>query len=97
MSRITDVLSIDVDTPGQLHDSIIGGSAFKGFEVRTADGRLATLAVVDDQGEIIESGPNVLTEAWIVAVMAYQRFLEGEGQLRVVSCPGRLKREDKAP
>lgn len=95
MSRVTDVLSIDVTEPGQLNASTIGGSAFKGYEVRTADGRPATLAVVDEHGNVIESGPQVAEEAWVVAVLAYQRFLEGEGRLRVVSCPGRLNFEKR--
>jgi hypothetical protein len=42
---------------------------------------------------VVESGPQVAEEAWVVAVLAYQRFLEGEGRLRVVSAPGRLERE----
>jgi hypothetical protein len=96
MSRVTDVLSIDVAAPGRLTASTIGGAAFRGYEVRTADGRPATLAVVDDRGHVIESGPQVLEEAWVVAILAYQRFLEGEGLLRVVSAPGRLEREGDA-
>lgn len=95
MSRVTDVLSIDVTEPGHLSAAVIGGKAFGGYEVRTADGRPATLAIVDDQGHVVESGPQVLEEAWVVAVLAYQRFLEGEGRLRVVSAPGRLERENK--
>jgi hypothetical protein len=96
MSRVTDVLSIDVDAPGRLNASTIGGSAFRGYEVCTADGRHATLAVIDDDGHIVESGPQVVEEAWVVAVLAYQRFLEGDGRLRVVSAPGKLERESNA-
>lgn len=95
MGRITDVLSIDVEEPGRLTTATISGSAFHGYELRTADGKPATLAVVDENGRIVESGPQVAEEAWVVAVLAYQRFLEGEGRLRVVSAPGRLQRKSK--
>jgi len=93
MSRVTDVLSTDVAEPGRLRKSIIAGSAFKGYEISMADGKPATLAVVDADGNVIESGPQVPEEAWVVAVLAYQRFLEREGQLHVISSPGWLKRE----
>jgi hypothetical protein len=96
MSRVTDVLSIDVTTPGHLSTATIGGGAFRGYEVQTADGKPATLAVIDESGHIVESGPQVAEEAWVVAVLAYQRFLEGEGRLRVVSAPGALQKEGDA-
>jgi hypothetical protein len=93
MSRVTDVLSIDVAEPGHLSVATIGGAAFSGYDLHTADGRCATLAIVDSEGRVVECGPQVAEEAWVVAVLAYQRFLEGEGRLRVVSAPGRLERE----
>ncbi|MEM5403809.1 hypothetical protein [Paraburkholderia unamae] len=94
MSRVTDVLSTDVISPGHLQASTIGGAAFKGYEVRTADGKPAMLAVVDASGNVIESGPHVQEEAWVVAILAYQRFLEREGRFSVTSGPGWLDRED---
>ena len=96
MSRVTDVLSSEVTEPGHLNTVTIAGSAFGGYELRTADGRLARLVIVDEEGQVLESGPQVAVEAWIIPILAYQRFLEGEGRLSVVSSPGWLHRENQA-
>ncbi|WP_250532450.1 hypothetical protein [Caballeronia sp. ATUFL_F1_KS39] len=95
MSRVTDVLAIDVEEPGRLVSATIAGSAQRGYEISLADGRPAQLAIVNDAGHVIESGPQVAEEAWVVAILAYQRFLEGEGRLKVISAPGVLQREQK--
>ena len=87
---------VDVDDPatGTLARSVISAIAWQGFTITTADGRPATLAVIDDAGVIVEYGPSVTREVWSVAVLSYRRFLKGEGCLRVYSSPtGRFQEE----
>jgi len=63
--------------------SEISAVHFRGLRITTADGQPATLAVVDMQGRIIESGPTVVRAAWDVAIKAYRNFLSDKGILRV--------------
>lgn len=65
----------------------ISASSHEGFGVETPDGRRATLAVVDADGNILEAGPGVARQAWTVAIESYRNFLKGEGYLRVLSKP----------
>jgi hypothetical protein len=72
---------------GDLQNSIISAVAYAGFAVTTADGRPATLAVIDQDGNVIESGASVNIAAWNVAVTAYRNFLKGNGHVRVQASP----------
>lgn len=56
---------------------------FQGLRITTPDGQPATLAVVDMQGRVIESGQTVVRAAWEVAIKAYRNFLSDKGILRV--------------
>lgn len=49
--------------------------------------RPATLAVIDMNGRIIDSGPNVMRAVWEVAIAAYRNSLMRTGHLRVLSQP----------
>lgn len=71
----------------QLEHAVLSGVAHEGLSVHTIDGRRARLAIVDDDGKVIEAGPGVEREAWRVAVESYRNFLRGQGHLRVQSVP----------
>jgi hypothetical protein len=60
------------------------------------DGRPATLAVVDEAGHVIESGPWLVNEVWRTDIPAYRRLLIGEKVPTVISAPSGLfqERED---
>jgi hypothetical protein len=75
--------------------SVISAVLWEGLTVQTEDGRPATLAVVDADGKVVESGQAVLREAWNVAVLSYRRFLIGEGALRVYSSPAGIFHDDR--
>ncbi|GJH25802.1 MULTISPECIES: hypothetical protein [Caballeronia] len=77
----------------RLEHSVISARAWEGFTITTEDGRPATLAVVDDAGHIVESGPELVDELWDVAVLSYRRFLVGETALHVWSSPSGLFQE----
>lgn len=59
----------------------------EGLSIATADGRPATLAVIDQDGNIVAAGPGVARAAWEVTVNSYRNFLMGSGHLRVLSRP----------
>lgn len=67
--------------------STISAVSFEGLSVTGPDGAPATLAIIDSNGRIIESGPSVMDAAWKVAIKAYRNFLIGNGHLRVLTKP----------
>jgi hypothetical protein len=70
-----------------LEHAIISAVSYAGFEVTTADGEPATLAILDKHGNIVESGENVRLATWNVAIHSYREFLKGMGYLRVHAGP----------
>lgn len=96
MSKATKALIGPIENAGVLHGSVISAAAFEGLKVQTADGRPATLAVVDEDGKVIESGQQVLDEAWNVTMLAYRMFLKGQGKLHVRASPEGITQEHEA-
>ncbi|MBB5459347.1 hypothetical protein [Paraburkholderia sp. Cpub6] len=72
---------------GDLQNSIISAFSYAGFAITTASGETATLAVLDKDGNVIDSGASVSIAAWNVAIKAYRNFLQGQSHLRVHSSP----------
>ncbi|MDH4873048.1 hypothetical protein [Pseudomonas sp. BN515] len=70
-----------------LQASRITANASTGFKVTTADGRPARLAVVDDEGNVIEAGQDLAWAAWRVCVEVQENFWEGMGWLEVHTSP----------
>ncbi|AWG33157.1 hypothetical protein [Burkholderia cenocepacia] len=67
--------------------STISAVSFQGLTIVTPDGNPATLAVVDQNGKIVEGGPSVMRAVWDVAIRSYRNFLIGNGHLRVLAKP----------
>jgi hypothetical protein len=67
--------------------STISGVSFAGLTITGPDGQPATLAVVDQSGRVLESGPSVAAAAWNVAIRSHEQFLIGMGHLRIMSGP----------
>lgn len=67
--------------------STISAVSFQGLSIVTPDGNPATLAVVDQNGKIVEAGPDVTRAVWEIAIRSYRNFLIGSGHLRVLSKP----------
>lgn len=65
----------------------ISAVAHEGLSATTPDGRPARLAIVDDAGNIIDSGPAVAAAAWNVVIESHRNFLIGHGCLRVMAGP----------
>ncbi|MBR8351248.1 hypothetical protein KDX21_11780 [Burkholderia cenocepacia] len=67
--------------------STISAVSFQGLSIVSPDGNPATLAVVDQNGKIVEAGPAVTRAVWEIAIRSYRNFLIGNGHLRVLSKP----------
>lgn len=65
----------------------ISAVSFAGFSIRTQDGRPARLAIIDEDGKIIDASATVSEHAWAVAIQAHREFLKGHGHLRVYATP----------
>lgn len=65
--------------------STISGNVNTGFTVTAPDGRRAHLAIVSEDGEIIEAGPSVAREAWNVCLQVQRNFWIGKGHITVHS------------
>lgn len=76
----------DVLIPAALSSAITAVS-YEGLRVSTPTGEAATLAVVDQNGNVIDVGPAVTRAVWDVAIAAYRNFLMGTGHLRVLTKP----------
>ena len=71
----------------QLQASRISATISTGFNVTTADGKPARMAIVDEAGNIIEAGTAVAWAAWRVCIEAQENFWLGEGHLVVHAGP----------
>jgi len=71
---------------GAIDGVIISAQSHTGLKV-TARGKLALIAAVTTEGEIIAIGDLVAKEAEAVAVNSYRNFLAGKGHLKVYSKP----------
>lgn len=78
-----------IGTPptGGLASVTLSAVCFEGLSVETREGRKATLAIIDEHGQVIEAGAAVAREAWNVTLACYKNFLAGQGHLRVFSGP----------
>lgn len=67
--------------------TFISAICFEGLRVQTKDGKNCKLAIIDDEGNVIESGEAVAKEAWNVTLASYKNMMIGQGHLRVFSTP----------
>lgn len=71
----------------QLQASRISATISTGFNVTAIDGKPARLAIVDENGSVIEAGEAVAWAAWRVCIAAQENFWQGEGHLVVHDGP----------
>lgn len=82
---------------GTLERGTISANVSTGFQVKTAEGRPARLAIIDDDGNVIEAGEAVAREAWNVCIAVQRNFWIGQGHLVVHSSPPGLGRDPTKP
>lgn len=63
--------------------STISAVSFQGLSIETSDGNPAMLAVLDQNGEVVDAGPAVSRAVWEIAIRSYRNFLCAQGFLRV--------------
>lgn len=78
---------IGIPQTSSLAQASITAVCFEGLSVETREGRKAMLAIIDENGKVIEAGPAVAREAWNVTLACYKQFIAGQGRLRVFSGP----------
>ncbi|MGH8436909.1 MAG: hypothetical protein ACRERX_21165 [Pseudomonas sp.] len=86
---------IGIPKTDTLQHSRISANINTGYQVTTADGRPARLAIIDADGNVIESGDAVAKEAWNVCIAVQKNFWIGQGHLVVHSAPPSLSSTDK--
>lgn len=65
----------------------ISAVVFEGVSVTDAMGRPASLAVIDQAGVVVATGPAVAQAVWDASVEAYRNHLRGMGHLRSLVRP----------
>lgn len=78
---------IGIPKTGTLEHGCISANVTTGYRFTTADGRPARLAIIDDQGKVVEAGEAVAQEAWNVCVSVIKNFKIGQGHIVVHSAP----------
>lgn len=78
---------IGIPETGTLQNATISAVSFEGLTAKNTDGRSARLAIIDEDGNILEAGPAVEKEVWNVAIACYKNFLIGNGHIRVFNAP----------
>lgn len=79
-------MNFDVETD-TLEHAIISAVGHAGYACATRSGKTLHLALIDDEGNVVESGPAVAKEAWDVCIQVQHNFWIGKGYLRVMSDP----------
>lgn len=78
---------IGIPETGTLQRCCIRANITSGYQLSTTDGRSARLAIIDDQGNVIEAGETVAREAWNVCIQVQKNFWIGQGHLVVHASP----------
>lgn len=72
---------IGIPETGTLERACVFANINSGYQIRTADGRPARLAIIDERGAVIEAGAAVAAEAWNVCIAVQKNFWIGQGHL----------------
>lgn len=78
-----------------MSDYIIEAQAHTRYRIRTADGRAARLAIIDDDGNILAAGDQVSKDAWDIAQECHENLWQGQGFLTVTTLPGGVTIKDR--
>ena len=87
---------IGIPETDTLEHARISANVNSGYQLTTADGRRARLAIIDDDGNVIEAGAAVAREAWNVCIAVQKNFWIGQGHYVVHSSPPGQRKEAKA-
>lgn len=86
---------IGIPKTGTLEHGCISANVNTGYRLTTRDGRPARLAIIDDEGNVVEAGEAVAKETWNVCIAVLKNFWIGQGHIVVHSSPPGLKKDAK--
>lgn len=78
-----------------LQQAQLTGSIWQGLTASTRDGKPAQIAIIDDAGNVIESGASVARECWNIVLQVHRNYLQDQGHLVVHSAPPGLPHSEK--
>ncbi|MFZ6686620.1 hypothetical protein ACO0K0_02595 [Undibacterium sp. SXout11W] len=78
---------IGIPETNTLSNATISGVSHEGLTITLKNGKPAKLAIIDEDGHIIEAGQAVAKEAWNVTLAVYKNMMIGKGHLRIFSSP----------
>lgn len=78
---------IGIPETDTLEQARISANVNTGYQLTTADGRPARLAIIDEEGNVIAAGEAVAKEAWNVCIAVQKNFWIGQGHFVVHSSP----------
>lgn len=78
---------ISATSPYPLQAATVSAVSHSGLAAQTLDGRPLRFALIDDQGNVVESGDPVADAAWRMSVLAHEQSLIGLGHMRVHTSP----------
>ncbi|MFZ3183099.1 MAG: hypothetical protein WA173_03000 [Pseudomonas sp.] len=87
---------IGIPETDTLEHSRISANVNTGYQLTTADGRPARMAIIDADGNIIDAGEAVAREAWNVCIAVQKNFWIGQGHHVIHSSPPGQHKEAKA-
>lgn len=67
-----------------MSDVIVRAKVDEGITVTSPEGRPLNLAVIDDDGRILQSGVSVTKAVFSAAVSAYDAFWQGNGHMTTI-------------
>ncbi len=63
-------------------EQLVVADAESGLTFNAPGGGCATLALIDEAGHVVASGPVLVEEVWTRVLDFYEAFLRGEGAIR---------------
>lgn len=88
-----DQIQHDPESAPVLKHSIVSARAWDRYAFMDERGEPATLAIIDSDGKVLDSGPEVAREIWDIAILACRRYLKGETFRTIISSPDGLFQE----
>lgn len=85
---MANMYSIECSPLGQ---SVLEASTARGISATTSDGKPARLAIIDNDGQILDSGSVVADQVWNLTIELYSQILQSSGMIKVHSSPTGLK------
>lgn len=77
-------------TPGNadtMQHAVASGTPWGGLTLTLRDGRRAHLAIIDDAGQVIESGRSVEAAVWHTVLHVHMDFLFETGKVEIFTTP----------